>query len=79
MPEENSYADLKKLLVENLADTKILKEEMVKIRFYMRWRMIMTVVWIILIALPAVVAVFYVPDLLRDFSASANLIRTLGL
>ncbi|MFA5020486.1 MAG: hypothetical protein WC517_00245 [Patescibacteria group bacterium] len=79
MTDANIDDDIKKLLVENLADTKILKEEICRIKSYMRWRTIVSLIWIALIVLPAILALFYVPDFIKGFATSASLIKSLGL
>jgi len=79
MPEENQNEELKRLLIENLADTKILKEEIIRIKSYMRWRTIVSVIWIALIVMPAILALFYIPEFINEFSAASTLIRSLGL
>lgn len=79
MPDTNQDEELKKLLIENLADTKILKEEIARIKSYMRWRTVISFIWIILIVLPTVLALFYIPDILKGYSTTAGLIQSLGL
>lgn len=78
MPDNNDE-DLRKLIIENLADTKILKEEIVKIKSYMRWRTIISIVWILLFILPLVASLFFIPDILKGFSTSSGMIQSLGL
>lgn len=79
MTETNPNDELKNLLVENLADTKILKEEIAKIHGYMRWRTIISIVWILIFILPLIASFFFIPDILKELNSSANLIRQLGL
>jgi len=79
MPDINNDEDLKKLIIENLADTKILKEEIVKIRLYMKWRTIMSFVWILLFILPLIASFFFIPDILKGLSTSSGMIQSLGL
>ncbi len=79
MSELNLNDDFKNLLVENLADTKLLKEEIIKIKNYMRWRMIMSIIWVTLIILPLIASFFFIPDIISGFSTSTEMIRALGL
>lgn len=79
MSETNQDDDLKRLLVENLADTKILKEEIIKIKSYMRWRTIISIVWILFFILPLVASFFILPDLLKGVSTSSIMLQNLGL
>ncbi|MFA6525873.1 MAG: hypothetical protein WCT26_00455 [Candidatus Buchananbacteria bacterium] len=79
MPENNMDEELKNLIVENLADTKILKEEIIKIKSYMRWRTIISIVWILLFVLPLIASFFILPDLLKGVSTSIIMLQNLGL
>jgi len=79
MADINIDDDIKKMLVENLADTKILKEEIARIKSYMRWRIIVSCIWIALVVLPAILALFYIPDFIKGFATSASLVKSLGL
>lgn len=79
MTEINPNDELKNLLVENLADIKILKEEIVKIKSYMRWRTIISIVWIVLVILPLIAGFFFIPDILKGFSTSSIMLQNLGL
>ena len=78
MPEIE-LAELKSLLVENMADTKLIREEVVRIRAYMRWRTIISVIWILLIVLPLAASLFFIPDIIKGYSTSAGMIQGLGL
>lgn len=78
MTDINQEDELKKLMIENLADTKILKEEMAKIHSYMRWRTIISIVWIIIVVAPAVLAAFYIPSIISNITSNQNLIQGLG-
>jgi len=78
MPESNDD-ELKKLMVENLADTKILKEEIARIKSFMRWRIIISMIWIVLLLLPLLAGLFFIPDVLKGFATSAGMIQSLGL
>lgn len=71
--------ELKNLIVENLADTKILKEEIVKIKSYMRWRTIISIIWIFLLILPLIASFLFLPDLLKGVSTSSLMLQSLGL
>lgn len=79
MTENSQDEELKNLLIENLADTKIMKAEIVKIKNYMRWRLAVSAIWILMIILPAVLALFYIPDIISGFSTSADMLRGFGL
>ena len=81
MPEINSNDELKRLMVENLSETKILREEMDKVRTYMKVRTIISVIWIIIVLLPTALAIFYIPALIKDISGSnsLDLFKSLGI
>ena len=82
MPETNQIEDLKRLLVDNLAETRMLKEDIGKIKRFMRTRTIISVIWIIAFVLPTLLALLYVPQLIKMFSGSAgsdNVVKFLQL
>jgi len=79
MTETNPNEELKNLLVENLADTKILKEDIAKIHSYMRWRTIISIVWILIVILPLIAGFFFIPDILKGVSTSSVMLQNLGL
>lgn len=54
-------SDLEKLLQENLRYNRAIYEDTQKIRRYMFWRMILNVVWLIIILLPIIFALIYLP------------------
>jgi hypothetical protein len=80
MAEINQNEELKRLLVENLAETKILREEMDKIKRYMKTRTIISIAWVVIVLLPTVLAIFYIPTIVKGLmgSTSTDLIKFLG-
>jgi len=67
--------ELIRLLKENLDYSKLIYEDTQKIRRFMFWRRVMNIIWIILIVGPALVAIFWLPPLLKDlFSSYSSLL-----
>jgi len=64
---KEEQSELKKLLAENLRYNKAIYADTQKIRRYMFWRMIINIVWIIIIILPIIVAIIWLPPLLGNF------------
>jgi len=74
-PAEKEPNEVKKLLLENLHYSQAIYADVKKIKRYMFWRLIISAIWIILIILPLIVAVIWLPPILSDFmSQSQNLL-----
>lgn len=58
--------ELKLLLEENLKLTKENQIDLKKIRKYMFWRMIISIIWILLIIIPLAAAVWFLPSFIKD-------------
>jgi len=62
-----NYNQLLELMAKNFSITEELKIEIHAIRRYMRMRTIISVIWIIVIVAPTIVALFYLPQLLHGY------------
>lgn len=61
--------ELRKLVEENLALTKEVKELSAKTATYIKWLRISDIIKILLIALPLIAAWVYLPDILQSFTS----------
>jgi hypothetical protein len=61
--------ELKKLIEENLALTKEVKELAAKTATYIKWLRISDIIKILLIVLPLIAAWVYLPDLLQSLTS----------
>lgn len=64
--EEGSYPELQALLEQQLARTAVLEKQVKKINTYIRWQWIFITLKIIVIAVPIVLGIIYLPPLLQD-------------
>jgi hypothetical protein len=70
--ENNQLEEIKKLTKENSGAIHLLAEDMAKIKRYMRIRMIINIVWIIIVVLPAVVALIYLPSFISNYIGNVS-------
>lgn len=59
--------DIKKLLEENLALTKELKENMLQIRRHLMWQRVFSTIYLVVIVAPLILAAIYLPPLIRPY------------
>jgi len=72
--------DLKKLLEENLAKNETVYQEMKKIKRYLLITQILSLVKILIIVVPIILAVIYLPPFLNDlFQNPAKILESSGL
>lgn len=57
---------LKKLMEENLKYNLAIFADTQKIRRYMFWRLVINIVWLIIILTPIILALIYLPPVLRE-------------
>ncbi len=81
--------DLKALLEANLKYSRAIYADVQKVRRYIFWRMVINIIWLILVLLPIIVAIIYLPpalmglyqsyqELLNDSQGSLDLINQLN-
>jgi|GEM_PF-1411588 len=70
MIDTNQNSELRKLIVDNLAETKMLREEIISVRRFMKTRTIISIIWIIVVLLPTILAIFYIPALFKDVTGN---------
>lgn len=58
--------ELKRLLEDNLKYNRAIYADTQKIRSYMFWRMVMGVIWLIVIITPLVVALIWLPPIVKQ-------------
>lgn len=59
--------DIKKILEENLALTKELRENMIHIRRHLMWQRVFSTIYLIVIVGPLILAAIYLPPLVRPY------------
>ena len=69
---DEDIKDLKRLVEENAEALEQIKMEVEKIRTHMRIRTIVTILWIIAVLAPAILAIIYLPSFIGDYLASFN-------
>lgn len=60
---------LEELLQENIRYSRAIFADMQKIKRHMLWRTIFNIIWLILFITPLIVAVFWLPSFISDFTA----------
>ncbi|MCU0679056.1 MAG: hypothetical protein MUC28_01245 [Planctomycetes bacterium] len=63
---QGNESDLKKLMEENLAVTKEILKLTKKVRSFLLWQQIFGVVKIVIILIPIILGILYLPPLLKD-------------
>ena len=66
----NANDDLKKMLEETLSYSRAIYEDTQKMLKYQQLRLIVNVVWIVLVVAPMLVALFWLPPLLKNVMGS---------
>lgn len=69
---------LKKLMAENLKYNRAIFADTQKIRRYMFWRLVMNIIWLIIILTPIILALIYLPPVLREAYQSYQEVVTGG-
>ena len=76
MIEEKPKDLVLELLQQNLAATLELREDIKRVRRYMVWRTIWSIIWIIMVIAPAFWAALYLPTIMKDYE---NYFKILGM
>ncbi len=64
---ETEQESLGSLLKENLRYSQAIYADTVKIRRYMRWRMIFNLIWLVIVLAPIILAFIYLPPFFKQF------------
>ncbi|MFA5124965.1 MAG: hypothetical protein WC473_04060 [Patescibacteria group bacterium] len=67
MTEEKPKDLVLELLQQNLAATLELREDIKKVRRYMMWRTLWSIIWITMVIAPALWAALYLPTIMKDY------------
>lgn len=59
---------LEDLLKENLRYNQAILADLQKVKRHMLWRTIFNIIWLILVLAPLLVAIFWLPEIISDFS-----------
>jgi len=63
-----NQAQLEDLLRENLRYSQAIFSDLKKIKRHMMWRTIFNLLWLILILAPLIIAIFWLPQLISDYT-----------
>lgn len=61
-------SSVEELLKENIRYSRAIFSDIQKIKRHMLWRTIFNVIWLILFVIPFIVAVFWLPSFISDFT-----------
>lgn len=65
--QNQNQPDLKELLEENLKYAKAIYWSVEKVRRYIFWQRVFSIIYIIIIVAPVIVAAIYLPPLLKNY------------
>lgn len=65
--QEGSGGQVEHLLQENLRYNRAIFAEMKKVKRFMLWRTIFSVIWLVLFVVPVILSLIYLPSFLNNF------------
>jgi len=69
---DTNLDEIKQLLQDNLAQTKEVKQLAEQIKKYMFWSRVMRVIYLLLIIVPIILGILYLPPFIEDILGQLN-------